>query len=97
MIIEKIGSNQTLLKLKNGLEILYSYSTPVEGYNPYDEDYEGAYFRTTKKWSATTTRHINKYLGDHGVEILHSYSTPKNKVAKYYDQERVDTLSYRDI
>ena len=91
MIIEKIGSNQTLLKLKNGVEILYSYSTPVAGYNPYDED--GAYFRTTKKWSKTTTRHINKYLGGHGIEILHSYSTPKNKVATYYDQERVDALS----
>jgi len=37
--------------------ILFSYKTPVAYYAP-----EVGYFVTKKHWSATTTRHINKWL-----------------------------------
>ena len=40
-----------------GWILLYSYNTPVAAYQ------EGVgYFRTEEKYSATTTKHINKWL-----------------------------------
>jgi hypothetical protein len=56
MKLKPIGSNMTELNT-NGISILFSYETPVAGY-----DSNGA-FRTDKHYSSTTTRHINKYLG----------------------------------
>ena len=57
------GSNMTLVKFKDS-EILFSYSTPVAGRN-LDIDYlpfEKGLFKTEEKFSATTTKHINKYF-----------------------------------
>ena len=45
----------------DGIKVLYSYETPVAGY-----DVNGA-FRTNTKYSVTTSRHINKYLGGRDV------------------------------
>lgn len=56
MKLKSIGSNMTELNI-DGVSILFSYDTPVAGW-----DALGA-FRTDKHYSATTTRHINKYLG----------------------------------
>ena len=56
MKLKSIGSNMTELNI-NGISILFSYETPVAGY-----DSNGA-FRTNEHYSSTTTRHINKYLG----------------------------------
>ena len=52
-----------------GLSILFSYQTPVAGW-----DDKGA-FRTQEKFSATTSKHINKYLGgkDIGRMVPQSY------------------------
>jgi len=61
------GSNMTELYI-NGTTILFSYSTPVAGY-----DRDGA-FRTGAWYSSTTTRHINKYLGKgNGREVTQDY------------------------
>tara|TARA_X000001388_G_scaffold3197_1_gene2285 strand:+ start:615 stop:839 length:225 start_codon:yes stop_codon:yes gene_type:complete len=60
MKIKNIGSNMTELNL-NGISVLFSYETPVAGW-----DNEGA-FRTDEKFSATTSKHINKYLGGKDV------------------------------
>ena len=60
MNIRQIASNMTELNL-NGLSVLFSYQTPVAGW-----DDNGA-FRTTEWYSQTTTRHINKYLGGKAV------------------------------
>lgn len=57
MKIKTIASNLTELQV-NGMNIAFSYSTPVAG---WDDD--GA-FKTDTKFSATTSRHIKKYLGD---------------------------------
>jgi len=51
----------TELTLKNGTSILFSYKTPVAG-----RDDKGS-FRTDKKFSVTTSKHINKYLGGKDV------------------------------
>lgn len=56
MKITSLGANKTLLRMGNN-EVLFSYSTPVAGFI----DGKG-YFRTAKKWSKTTSKHINSYL-----------------------------------
>ena len=67
MKLKKLASNMIELTLGNGDTVLYSYDTPVAGW-----DEEGAY-RTNKFFSQTTTKHINKYLGgkDIGRPVSH--------------------------
>jgi len=57
MKIRNIGSNMTELSTEKAT-ILFSYSTPVAACL---NDGSG-FFRTAKKWSVTTSRHINKWL-----------------------------------
>ena len=57
MRIKPIGSNQTVLEGK-GCRVLYSYETPVALEAP-----NGKYYRTDKKWSVTTSKHINQFVG----------------------------------
>ena len=57
MKISNVGSNMTELSTNSGAVILFSYSTPVAAMLP-----SGQYVRTEKKYSATTTRHVNKWL-----------------------------------
>ena len=52
-----IASNQNQLNLNDGTQVFFSYKTPVAAYVP-----ELGYVRTVKKWSTTTSRHINKWL-----------------------------------
>ena len=59
MKLTRIGYNQTLINLNNGAEVFFSYDTPVAGYHP-----ELGYIRTDEYYSKTTSRHINKYLGE---------------------------------
>ena len=56
MLVKNIGSNQTEVTKSNGDTILVSYSTPVAA------NVGGQFYRTAKKWSTTTSRHINKWL-----------------------------------
>ena len=57
------GSNQTILKF-NSCEVLFSYQTPVAGFDGL------TWFRTEEKFSKTTTRHIDKYLGTIEAEVV---------------------------
>ena len=57
MKINNVGSNMTELSTNSGAVILFSYSTPVAALLP-----SGQYIKTDKKYSATTTRHVNKWL-----------------------------------
>ena len=68
MKLNPIGSNMTEVEV-NGKSIMFSYQTPVAGY-----DNQGA-FRTSTKYSVTTSKHINKYLGgsDVGRVVDQSY------------------------
>ena len=63
--LKQIGSNKTELTYRNengeDISILYSYETPVAGYCE-----QGA-FRTDEKFSVTTSKQINKYLGGKDV------------------------------
>ena len=65
MKLTQIGSNQTEITAAKGNRVLYSYETPVAAWTE-----QGA-FRTSTKWSMTTSKHINAYLGgkDVGKEV----------------------------
>jgi hypothetical protein len=65
MKLKQLGSNQTLLITNHGYEILYSYETPVAGYSPIL-----GWFKTSKKYSRTTNKHINKYLNGNKACLL---------------------------
>ena len=55
MKLTPIQSNMTELTLNNGVQVLFSYQTPVACW------IDGQFYKTEKKWSNTTTRHINKW------------------------------------
>lgn len=59
MKLQKIGNNETLIKYDNGVEVLFSYNTPVAGYRQGK-----GYFKTSQYYSKTTSKHITRYLGD---------------------------------
>ena len=64
MKLKQIASNMTELDI-NGTKVLFSYSTPVAGRS------DAGLFKTTEKYSATTTKHINKYFREEwGVNPL---------------------------
>ena len=56
MKLNQIKANMTELTLNNGVRILFSYETPVAGWDGIGP------FRTDTHYSPTTTRHINQYL-----------------------------------
>jgi hypothetical protein len=63
MKLKPIASNMTELEVK-GAHVLFSYSTPVACSSV------GKYYKTEKKWSNTTTRHINKWLDGVNAEVV---------------------------
>jgi len=56
MFLSNLGSNKTQITLDDGTKVLFSYHTPVATWK------DGAFYRTSKKWSNTTTRHINSWV-----------------------------------
>ena len=66
MKLTPIAANQNEVSINDGTQIFFSYRTPVAAYLP-----EKGYVRTSKFWSVTTSRHINKYLqGVTNVETI---------------------------
>lgn len=57
MQLTPIAPNQTSVSFNDGTEVFFSYKTPVAAYLP-----EKGYVRTSKFYSVTTSRHINKWL-----------------------------------
>ncbi len=68
MKLNPVGSNMNEVVV-DGKSILFSYKTPVAGW-----DDQGA-FRTDEFFSVTTSKHINKYLGgkDIGRKVEQTY------------------------
>ena len=58
MQLNQFGKNQTEVK-HNGIKVFFSYKTPVA----VEIDQPRQVYVTTEKFSATTTRHINNWLG----------------------------------
>lgn len=57
MKLKSIGKNQTEITIHDMKVVFFSYETPVAAF------VDGTFYRTGKKWSTTTTRHINQWLG----------------------------------
>jgi hypothetical protein len=55
MKIKSIGKNQTEIHIENKV-IFISYETPVAAC------IDGKFFKTDKKWSTTTSKHINAWI-----------------------------------
>jgi hypothetical protein len=64
MNLTPIRANMTELTTNGGVHILFSYKTPVAVM--IDEGLGHVFYRTSKHWSSTTTRHINQWLGTYG-------------------------------
>jgi hypothetical protein len=73
MNLRVIKANMTELELY-GTKILFSYNTPVARIDRGELAY-----KTEKKWSATTTRHINQWLAQN---MFHTLSTREQE---YFD------------
>lgn len=58
MELNTLGSNQTEVIFNDNTVVFFSYKTPVAAW------VNGKFYRTSKKWSVTTSRHINKWLDD---------------------------------
>lgn len=61
MKLNQIASNQTELRTNNAV-ILFSYSTPVAAC------VDGTFYRTSKKYSVTTSKHISQWLDGRKAE-----------------------------
>ena len=57
MQLTPIAANQTSVSFNDGTEVFFSYKTPVAAYLP-----EKGYVKTSRFYSVTTSRHINKWL-----------------------------------
>lgn len=80
MKLNPIASNMTEIEVGNKT-ILFSYKTPVA----YHEAGVG-YAKTSKHWSVTTSRHINKWLSMNG------YDKARGDGLREVDQESLDKL-----
>ena len=56
-------SNARVFIFDDGTDVLLSYSTPVAASLP-----DGRLFKTDRKWSMTTSTHINEFLRDRGAD-----------------------------
>jgi hypothetical protein len=75
MIVQQIGSNQTEILLADGTTVLFSYSTPVAALVAGK-----GWVRTSQKWSATTTKHINAWFRKHRGSTDGVPSVPQSEV-----------------
>ncbi len=57
MKLRQLAANQTELSLPCGSVVFFSYETPVAAMLA-----SGRYIRTEKKWSVTTSKHLNRWL-----------------------------------
>ena len=64
MKLNVLAPNQTVISTDK-YEVLFSYNTPVAAHLLVSGDY----YRTNKKWSKTTTKHINSWVPSDAVLV----------------------------
>ena len=70
MKINHIGSNMTEIETETA-RVLFSYSTPVAAYLYITgENRPVGYVKTSKHWSVTTSKHINKWLNGANAQTV---------------------------
>ena len=77
--LKNLGANKTLLIYPNGFEQFFSYETCVACFSPSDK----THFRTSKKWSVTTSKHITQYLRESEAENV------KEKEQEFFDNLQI--------
>ena len=65
MKLHNLAANQTQLDIANGVEVFFSYQTPVAAFIPGQ-----GYLRTNEKFSRTTSKHINKWLRGYAAQSV---------------------------
>lgn len=68
MKLAKLGNNETEVQINNDVTVFFSYNTPVAAHISGE-----GYYRTSKKWSVTTSKHINKWIDGPAVERDQSF------------------------
>ena len=68
MKLNRIGNNETVVSFDDVTEFLFSYDTPVAGRRLTDDGPQ--IFKTEKKWSRTTSKHISNYLKKFNAEAV---------------------------
>ena len=68
MKLTPIATNQTEVSYNNGLQVFFSYRTPVAAF-----EFGRGYIKTEQFWSVTTSRHINKWGAKEGEEVPQEY------------------------
>ena len=58
MKLNNLGEHQNEVHFE-GVSVLFSYNTPVAYYDVKS----GLFYKTNKKWSVTTSKHINQWAG----------------------------------
>lgn len=70
--LRQVGSNQNVLILNDGTEILFSYETPVVVRT------DSEILVTEQKFSSTTSKHINSF-----VNGFHSRKVPQSQIENF--------------
>lgn len=65
MKLNPIGSNQVEVVIGNKT-VLFSYKTPVA----YYDGEMARFFKTSKKWSTTTSKHVSQWLNGAYAEAV---------------------------
>lgn len=82
LVTEKLGANKTEYR-RDGLRVLYSYSTPVAAYR----EKTNTAMRTETTYSVTTTRHINQWLNAFRCPVL---EVPQDQITVFADRVRFE-------
>lgn len=64
MKLKRIKKQNAIVLSNNGVEVLFSYETPVAAFIPGQ-----GYIRTETFWSVTTSRHINQWTGPDATRV----------------------------
>jgi hypothetical protein len=65
MRLIQLGANKTQINRDNGIQVFFSYSTPVACYIPGQ-----GYLKTSTKYSVTTSKHITQWLDGAWADIV---------------------------
>ena len=85
MKLKQIAKTNATVVYLDDLDVLFSYETPVA----YRDNKTGQIYKTAKKWSTTTSRHINAWINEIAGEI--KFGMGPGKVATV-DQERIEAI-----
>jgi hypothetical protein len=85
MMVSVIAPNATVVTMDLGIEILFSYDTPVAGYFPESDQHPAGCFRSETRHSITTGKHIGQYFKSRGAMPADVRTIPQADIEKAVD------------